>query len=605
MKEFSAEAGGRYTYVEDVLNLQELALAFISIFDDCDNFIVTGCEVSGTTISSGYVYINKKLRYFSGKTGVSTWPQYIYETNTVESVDYASGGQKIGRYNYGCNIAASAPSSTDAVTGQTPGVIEMRSDNNYGLRLREALFGKYALLKQTVNSSQAVNSPVTFQRAVEIVGALTARSGLSIRNSSTGVSVGSITYDGNALVVRSQVNNGTVYELCIDSSNGFQFKVGGQVVGTFTANGFVSNGSVIGGSGVIGNLGITANGIYNRTTSGNSGVLEINMVGYNGNQGTFRNTVIGNGKGVALMSIIGSTGAFEINGPVTMSTSNKDGIILKSSVVKSNVALQKIVSWKDANNELLAEIGFISNADNTFEIKSYFSDLNIIGISAVNIGPAIKEGGVLLTEKYVTKTYFNTAHTQKADTNNVYSKSESDQRYARLTNGLSQFIAGANTKATLRDHIGAISQSDGDSRYAMLSSCLSDMATNSQKKDAICDNIGAAKASLVQGRLRRIAWTKISGTADLWACQVGNIVCIQGKVNYRNSTTQPVFTLPNNIGSPAHDVVFRGAEKQWSGKIEGGARSFYAIDTSGNDGIYSFSITYMTNQEPSDNYSNY
>ena len=57
MIEFSAQTGGRYTYVDDIVNLQELALAFSSIFAACDNFIVSGCEVNGTSIGAGYVYL--------------------------------------------------------------------------------------------------------------------------------------------------------------------------------------------------------------------------------------------------------------------------------------------------------------------------------------------------------------------------------------------------------------------------------------------------------------------------------------------------------------------------------------------------------------------
>lgn len=45
MKEYVAEAGGRYTYVDDILNLQELTLSMTSIFTDCANFIISGCEV--------------------------------------------------------------------------------------------------------------------------------------------------------------------------------------------------------------------------------------------------------------------------------------------------------------------------------------------------------------------------------------------------------------------------------------------------------------------------------------------------------------------------------------------------------------------------------
>ena len=101
MKEFSAQTGGRYTYVDDILNLQDLALAFSGIFDGCDNFIVSGCEVSGTTIKPGLVYINSKLRRFTGASNITTWPQYIYEKNSIENVAYANGADKVGRNVFG------------------------------------------------------------------------------------------------------------------------------------------------------------------------------------------------------------------------------------------------------------------------------------------------------------------------------------------------------------------------------------------------------------------------------------------------------------------------------------------------------------------------
>ena len=35
MKEYIAETGGRYTYSDDILNLQELALSMSAVFDSC------------------------------------------------------------------------------------------------------------------------------------------------------------------------------------------------------------------------------------------------------------------------------------------------------------------------------------------------------------------------------------------------------------------------------------------------------------------------------------------------------------------------------------------------------------------------------------------
>ncbi|MEB3373808.1 hypothetical protein SFC43_13140 [Bacteroides sp. CR5/BHMF/2] len=66
MKEYVADTGGRYTYVDDILNLQELALSMTAIFRGCDDFIISGCEITGNAISPGYVWINGKIRYFEG-----------------------------------------------------------------------------------------------------------------------------------------------------------------------------------------------------------------------------------------------------------------------------------------------------------------------------------------------------------------------------------------------------------------------------------------------------------------------------------------------------------------------------------------------------------
>ena len=46
MKEYIAKTGGRYTYNDDLLNLQELARSMTSIFEGCSNFIISGCEVA-------------------------------------------------------------------------------------------------------------------------------------------------------------------------------------------------------------------------------------------------------------------------------------------------------------------------------------------------------------------------------------------------------------------------------------------------------------------------------------------------------------------------------------------------------------------------------
>ncbi len=57
MKEYVAETGGRYTYSDDILNLQELTLSLSAIFDGCSDFIISGCEIEGPRVSPGYVWL--------------------------------------------------------------------------------------------------------------------------------------------------------------------------------------------------------------------------------------------------------------------------------------------------------------------------------------------------------------------------------------------------------------------------------------------------------------------------------------------------------------------------------------------------------------------
>lgn len=166
MKEYKAQTGGRYTYADDLLNLQNLALSFGSIFGDCLNFIISGCEVLGDNLSEGYVYINGKIRKFEGHTGNSTWPKYIYENNSNENIGYANNQTKVGRTNYGCACGPTVPSGNDPVTGAARQSIQIES-NGAALRKKNEFFGKNCLLLNP-GAAQTVANTVTFSGNVSI-----------------------------------------------------------------------------------------------------------------------------------------------------------------------------------------------------------------------------------------------------------------------------------------------------------------------------------------------------------------------------------------------------------------------------------------------------
>lgn len=165
MKEFNSTTGGRYVYADDIFNLQNIGLALESLFDECPNFIISGCVVSRTSVSDGYVYINGKVRRFNGASGIGSWPVYIFESNNVESVDYADKQSKIGRVDYGCAIGVSVPSSNDPVTGNSPQYIRLDSDGK-ATRIADAFFGSYCLLLQS-SRAQLVQGGVSFSGPVE------------------------------------------------------------------------------------------------------------------------------------------------------------------------------------------------------------------------------------------------------------------------------------------------------------------------------------------------------------------------------------------------------------------------------------------------------
>ena len=67
MKEFQTKPGGRYIFLEDFLNLQELMISSSALFLDCGrDFVVSGVKLRNGLYSPGYVWLGGKLRYFSG-----------------------------------------------------------------------------------------------------------------------------------------------------------------------------------------------------------------------------------------------------------------------------------------------------------------------------------------------------------------------------------------------------------------------------------------------------------------------------------------------------------------------------------------------------------
>lgn len=544
MKEFSAQTGGRYTYIDDIINLQDLSLAFTSIFDNCDNFIISGCEISGTSISEGYVYINGKIRHFRGASGITTWPQYIYESNKTETVTYASGYDKVGRNVYGCALAKLVPSTVDVLTGETPGFIKLESTG--GIGIKDALFGKYSLLLKSQAGVQEVADHIRFNNGI----AIPSSRGLSTRSvaiTSLNNSHCQIGYEGDSLVFKSTNTTGSTIRFEISKDGVILISVNNSRI-SISKSQLATEIPMLMPKCTAGNIVINGNHIFNSKDGNDNAPIYINMMGFNAGNGLYRDTVIGNGKEKAIVSIQGKTGAVSLSG--NLNVANNVFLTRKSFIV-----------WSEGTNNVTT-IG-LNLLGNAYEFKSSAYNIDLIGLNYVNIGPTIREGGRPLSDKYVTNDKFNADLKNKANANDVYSKREVDETFANVDGDLSQFKK-SHTNKELRDSIGAVGTEE------------------------------------LEEKLKDTGWVSVGDETYtfIYARQIGNIVSLQGYIELP-PREGVVFTIPENIGAPKYNVVFNthvGAygEMMWQSVIAGGSKKCVVTRSDiGSPESISFSITYM------------
>lgn len=595
MKEFTSQTGGRFTYVDDFLNLQELSLAFGEIFSECDNFIVSGCEVSGNSISEGIVYLNGKFRKVEATPITSgVWPQFIYEVNEYKNVPYMSGGEKTGRAVWGARVGQSVPSSPTALTGALPKSIQINA--NGGVRMKDAWFGKYALLLDPTSGAQKVRGLVNFN-AINIDNEINSNTQYTLTSKSGSLKA---FYEGSNFIIESKGADKKSVKLAFNTSSAqFQVLVNSNVIATITNDNIVFNKPLLSSSIKIGNVHISSNNVYNGSTPSNTGFLNINLSCVVAGQFYYRTTNIGNGKGKAMLSVIGQDDVVQSNARFIVQTAEAVGITLKSVKSKSDLSLIHIIDWRDSDDYSLASIGFRSKANNTYHIVNEIGNISIAGTEYVDIVPLIKEGGVYLKDRYALQLNVNRALADKADKNqvysidNTYSKQESDTIFAKKSNGFSQFINGTHTKSQLCAEIDAVTKTDYD-KCVIKDNLLADIATSEANKQAIRRNIGAASASDIP---LDTGWKHISGTS-VYVRQIGQIVCIQGTIEtkHENDGGGIMFTLPSGISAPQHNVAYTAFTKNnkcWSCQIGANSRTCSVVHCDDHGQRVTISMTYM------------
>lgn len=611
MKEFTSQKGGRHTYVDDIINLQDIALVLNSLFDGCDNFILSGCKVSGNNISAGFVYMNGKVRYCSGATNVSTWPMYIVETNSTEQVSYADSADKVGRNIYGCAVTSSVPTTNDVLTGRPPQSIKV-NQNGTGLpTLKDAFFGKYSLMVDSPFDSQTVNKNVTFNGNVNVKNGANVENGVNIAR---GTAKCSVNYEENGtFVVSSFLTGGSTYKVAITSAGEFKFYNGNTCLFTIGSSGISTTYTISSDTIKGGNVKLYGGNVYNSDVAADTGSIDINMLGYNGAADYFRNTRIGDGKGSAIFDIVGKTKVASLYGKLIVSSDVAVGLTLThKTLAKSDKSLQKYISWLDKSNATMANVGFTNNTTTNFYVENTIGDVVINNNTYVNGKLYVNNSDI--DNVYVKKSDYNTAIGAKANAADVYSKTSADSTFLKKTASISVFVdnagGGDTGKQAVCATIGAATTGDF-AKAVVKENKLLDVVNNGlnassqtyateleARQREICKNIGAVYTKDVESKPKDTGWVHLniqncSISENMYVRQIGNIVSIQGKLHTHHSGT--IFTLPSNIDPPKAEIGYshnRGGE--WHCIMEAGSRECKVDYCNGGCSQYvGFLLTYM------------
>ena len=608
MREFIAKTGGRYTYIEDFIGLQEISLSLTSIFEGCNNFILSGCKTSGTNnsniaISEGYVFIKGKIRHFEGGSIDLTKPYYIVEKERTESVKYAGDATQ-----QGCIIYECFGSDVEPIDKQF-----IKITSTYIPRLKDEFFGKYAVTLNSAFNQQTVSQNIAFDKNISVKGNITSVGNITQINSDKQAEIKqSILPSGDGQY--SFFKNGTElskllfgYDGCIKFISGGIEKL--VISPTNTACDLIGVNELR-----TSELAIKGNEIDNFSTKGEDGGININRTGYNGTANTPRHFNVYGGKKQLLFRVDGSKNTVISYGAFTEESTNEFGITLRDTAHSYREPnYKKSIAWKDNAGVILGSIGYSDTSKNDLVIKNEQGDVSIVA-RQFNISGTILESGQSLDSTYAKKAYVDDELAKKV--NSVAGMGLSEQNFtsadkAKLDsikqgsigsgndgmvngNDVSQALAGkldaannlsdVNDKAEARENLNIFSKSECESYYLRKDKKLSDLPTLTEhEKENIRNAIGAAKIgdSPADSGVRQIVkeemksldekfalksttGIKIATQDGLTFVQIGGVVSIGGKIEPAGGAGH-WFNIPNSIGAPAtviSGVIFAGFGKK-------------------------------------------
>lgn len=461
MKEYVADIGGRYTYVDDILNLQDLALSMTAIFSGCDDFIISGCRITGNAISPGYVWINGKVRHFEGCTA-ATFPYYIYEKNGTDTVVYAGDVNKKGRNNYLCTGSDRLPTTTDGLTGKVPCFIEIT--DSYAPRFLDKFFGHYAVLLETPFSKQ------TIKKDLVVTGNLTTEKGLESRTavsvvSPSGHTLKHLVKQDKTASFGSYLNGMLISEICISTDGSVSFIKDGRQMARMDENGITCT-HVSSRSARTGSIQIEKNYLINAGDETDEGSVDINTPIPGTAAGRFRDFRVLDGKqtAVPLLHVRGKSKEVLVNG--SFRVCGKGITIASGSAAQDDISLINAIYFSDRDDNEMASAGFISEGDFDFYLTNIAGNIRLLPTEYIDIAGDLKVGGISLKDIYVNRTDFTAAMDKKVDT--IQGKGLSTEDFTaelkkklegissgEIDSGDAGYVTASQVKAALKEKLAA------------------------------------------------------------------------------------------------------------------------------------------------------
>lgn len=593
MKEYVADTGGRYTYVDDILNLQELALSMTAIFSACEDFIISGCEITGNAISTGYVWINGKVRYFEGCPSAA-FPYYIYEKNGTDTVVYVGDVNKKGRENYLCAGSSVLPSVKDTLTGKVPCLIEITK--TYAPRFLDKFFGHYAILLDTPFSKQ------TIKKELVVTGKLTTETGLESKTavsvvSPSGYSLKQLVKQNGTASFGSYLNGLLISEICISTDGSVSFLKGGNELARIDENGITyAHASCT--SSHIGFLQIEKNSIVNISDTTDEGSVDVNTAGTVDETSVFRDFRVFDGKqaGVPLLHVKGKTKEICTNGTFIVAG--------KSITIVSDASEKNALYYADAEGATMASVGFISSENTDFSLTNTIGNIQLSPKDSVNITGDLKVDGTSLKDIYVNQKSFTSALAGKVNTvkgkglstedfTTAYKKKLDAVLTGELQTGGDGYVTATQVKEALAKKLAAASnlldvpdkkkarasldiysREETGNLFLKISGKLQELVTLSADEIAglTAEQIADLKAEKQQ-TLRDNLDAERKGTGDLKLTKAGNLSDLPDKASARKnisvySTTEVDKLLAGKLGTDSAytGVVFTLDMKR---KLEG------------------------------------